>query len=193
MERITKAFEFAHNAHLGQKRKGTNTPYLVHPMEVAIILMKNSAASKIVIAGLLHDTVEDTDTTIEDIEKEFGKDIAELVEGVTEPSKLEKKQIKIKSENIWKTNKNHTIEFIKTANKNIKLLSCADKLSNIRTTIEDQKIIGEKVWEKFHAPKEEQKWYYVSMCKSFIENESIENTDMYKQFKKAVIKVFGEF
>ncbi|MBT4334451.1 bifunctional (p)ppGpp synthetase/guanosine-3',5'-bis(diphosphate) 3'-pyrophosphohydrolase [archaeon] len=193
MERITKAFEFAHEAHLGQKRKGTGAPYIIHPMEVSIILMKNNATPNAVIAGLLHDTVEDTDTTMEDIEKEFGRGVAELVRGATEPSKLEKKKITIKPENIWKTNKSHTIKFIKTANRDMKMLSCADKLSNIRTTIEDHKIMGEKVWEKFHAPKEEQKWYYISMCKSFNENESIADTDMYTQFKKAVMKIFGEF
>ena len=192
MERITKAFKFAFEAHDGQKRKGTKAPYIIHPMDVAIILMKNHASDDIVIAGLLHDTVEDTDTTIEDIEENFGKEVARLVRGVTEPSKLNKEESeKEKCPDRWKNNKTHTIEFIKTAEKDMKILSCADKLSNIRSMIEDKKIIGAELWKKFSAPQEEQKWYYSSMCKSFIEGESIEKIDMYKQFKGAVKKLFN--
>ncbi len=193
MERITKAFKFAFEAHDGQKRKGTKAPYMIHPMDVAIILMKNHASNDVVIAGLLHDTVEDTDTTIEDIEKEFGKGVERLVRGATEPSKLEKeKEIKEKRcFDCWRKNKTHTIEFIKTAKKDMKMLSCADKLSNIRSMIEDKKIIGEELWKKFSAPQEEQAWYYNSMCKSFTEGDSIEDTDMHKQFKKAVKKLFN--
>ncbi|MBT3395283.1 bifunctional (p)ppGpp synthetase/guanosine-3',5'-bis(diphosphate) 3'-pyrophosphohydrolase [archaeon] len=191
MEDITKAFEFASKAHGKQKRRIKKAPYIIHPMDVAIILMKNHAPDKVVIAGLLHDTVEDTKTTIEDIEENFGKEVARLVKNVTEPAKLEKKKIFSKTQEIWEEKKTHTINFIKTADKNTKLLSCADKLSNIRSMIEDEKTIKKEIWDNFHAPKEKQKWYYESMQKSFATGDNIKDRELFKQFKKAVKKVFG--
>ena len=191
MEDITKAFEFASKAHGKQKRRINKAPYIIHPMDVAIILMKNHAPDEVVIAGLLHDTVEDTKTTIEDIEKNFGKEVSRLVKNVTEPAKLKKKKIFPKTQEIWEEKKTHTINFIKTADKKTKMLSCADKLSNIRSMIEDEKTIKKKIWNNFHAPEEKQKWYYESMLKSFASGENIKDEDMYKQFKKAVKKVYG--
>ncbi len=192
MNKITKAFELAYKAHKKQKRKGTSIPYIVHPMEVAIILMKNNASDNLVTAGLLHDVVEDTEVTIQEIEKNFGKHIASLVRGATEPAKLNKELAKEKEKKTWKERKLHTIEFIKNASKEMKMLSCADKLSNIRSMIYDYNLIGEKLWERFNASKQDQVWYYKSMMNSFAFGKStIKDLQMYKDFKKCVEK-FGK-
>lgn len=186
MNKISRAFEIALEAHKNQKRKGSGAPYLVHPMEVAINLMKEKAPEDLIITALLHDTVEDTEITLEDIRKEFGNKIAELVDGVTEPEELRKN-----STETWQKRKEHTIEFIKKASKEIKLVSCSDKLANTRSLIEDQKRYGDKLWLNFKGGKESTEWYMKEMLNSLKQGESIEETNIYKQLEKAVNKLFS--
>ena len=81
-EKIKEAYEFADKAHDGQKRK-SGDPYISHPVEVAKILIEYGADDASIIAALLHDTVEDTDVTLDDIKKQFGEEVALLVDGVT--------------------------------------------------------------------------------------------------------------
>jgi len=186
MERIARAFEIALKAHKNQKRKVSYAPYIVHPMEVAINLMKEKAPETLIISALLHDTVEDTNITLEDIRKEFGSEIAVLVDGVTEPEELRKNSPKT-----WNERKEHTIEFMKTASKEIKLISCSDKLANTRSLIEDQKKYGDKLWLNFKGGKTSTKWYMTKMLKSFKQGENIEETNIYKQLEQAVNKLFS--
>ena len=90
----------------------------------------------------------------------------------------------------WKKRKQHTIEFIKTADINMKMLSCADKLANIKSKIEDYEKLRGKLWDKFNAPKQDQEWYYKSMLNSFNHKPSISHLDIYKEFKKLVNSFF---
>ncbi|MCX7745257.1 MAG: HD domain-containing protein, partial [Flavobacteriales bacterium] len=83
-ELVRKALEFIEEKHSGQYRK-SGEPYVVHPIEVAIILAELQLDKATVVAGLLHDVLEDTDTTYDEIKKSFGKEIADIVEGVTKP------------------------------------------------------------------------------------------------------------
>ena len=87
MERIGKALDFATAAHDGQFRK-SGEPYITHPIHVAKILASYESDSDAIIAALLHDTVEDTDVTIEDVKREFGENVMQLVDGVTKLNKL---------------------------------------------------------------------------------------------------------
>ena len=194
MNQITKAFEIAYKAHKKQKRKATNIPYIIHPMEVAVILMKNGAGDDLVAAGLLHDVVEDTEVTLSKIKGKFGKHIASLVKGATEPEKLNKNKRNLKNtsgKKSWHERKLHTIEFITTANREMKMLSCADKLSNIRSMIEDYEKVGEKLWDRFNAPKGKQSWYYNSMLKSFGSGKNqITGLKMYSDFKRCAGLLF---
>ena len=185
MDKIARAFNFAYKAHKGQKRKASDIPYIIHPLEVSIILIKNKARDNVVIAGLLHDVVEDTPITLKEIEKEFGKEIARLVDGATEPLELLKK-------GHWKERKQHTIKFIKTVDIDLKMLSCADKLANIKSKIDDYEKLGDKLWDKFNAPKNDQEWYYRSMLNSFNHKPSISHLDIYKEFKKLVNGFFDK-
>ena len=124
---LSKAYDFALNAHKDQKRD-SGDPYLTHPVAVANILSDLKLDSATIATGLLHDTIEDTKTTYSTVQKEFGKEVADLVEGVTKISELEGNIIKnSKAENIRK--------LILATSKDIRVLlvKLADRLHNMRT------------------------------------------------------------
>ena len=124
---LSKAYTFALNAHKDQKRD-SGDPYLTHPVAVASILTDLKLDSATIATGLLHDTIEDTKTTYKTVEKEFGKEVADLVDGVTKISELEGKIIEnSKAENIRK--------LILATSKDIRVLlvKLADRLHNMRT------------------------------------------------------------
>jgi hypothetical protein len=130
-------------------RKGTDIPYITHPLEVMQILGKVDCETDVVIAGLLHDTLEDTDTTPEEIQKLFGKKVLQYVQSESED--------KSKS---WMERKQNTIDTLENAPFETKLICCADKLSNLRSIYIDWQEIRDNVWERFNAPKKLIQWYY---------------------------------
>jgi len=126
-ETLSKAYTFALKAHKDQKRD-SGDPYLIHPVAVADILTDLKLESATIATGLLHDTIEDTKATYQIVEKEFGKEVADLVNGVTKISELEGKIIEnSKAENIRK--------LILATSKDIRVLlvKLADRLHNMRT------------------------------------------------------------
>jgi (p)ppGpp synthase/HD superfamily hydrolase len=156
MNLVEKALQEASKAHLGQVRKHTDIPYITHPVAVGMMLQKAGYSEEVIAAGILHDTVEDTDFTLEDIKHEFGTKIAEIVEGCSEPDKSLS----------WEERKAHTIEFLKTASADIRAVACADKLHNLRSIWNDYDKIGEAVWERFNRGREQQEWYYRNIMES---------------------------
>lgn len=149
---------------------------------MAKILIENGCPSRAVIAGILHDTVEDTPVTLKDIECSFGNRIAYIVEGATEPNK----------DDPWENRKNHTIELLKTASMDILLVSLADKLDNIKAIREDYSRHGEKLWARFRRPREKQKWYYQSLVKAFRKRARKEPLgSLFSEFRREVQEVFG--
>src|SRR5881396_3310953 len=88
LELVRKAYEFSQKQHSGQTR-ASGEPFLVHPLEVALVLAEMKLDSGAIAAGLLHDAIEDTEATREDIKKEFGEQIANIVEGVTKIDKID--------------------------------------------------------------------------------------------------------
>ena len=155
---IFKAIEFAARAHSGGYRKGTKIPYIIHPLNVAKILIELDCREDIVAAGILHDTLEDTRVTCEEIRDAFGSEVAELVGAVTEPNK---------SDHTWENRKAHTLKHLRTASFEALLISLADKLDNIRAIREDRERSGDKVWKRFRRPKEMQQWYYRALAEIF--------------------------
>ena len=126
-ETLTKAYDFALKAHEKQKRD-EGSPYIIHPIAVANILTELKLDSATIATGLLHDTIEDTYATYKTIEEEFGKEVADLVDGVTKISEFENQAISnSKAENFRK--------LILATSKDIRVLlvKLADRLHNMRT------------------------------------------------------------
>ena len=178
---IFQAIEFAAKAHSGQFRKGTKIPYIVHPLGVAKILIEHDCPEEVVVAGILHDTVEDTPITIDNIRHSFGEKVASLVQCASEPDKSD----------TWENRKRHTIEYLKTAPKDVLLVSLADKLDNIRAIRADYERVGDSLWTRFNGPKESQTWYYRSLVDVFSERPIGEPvTSLVREFKFEVNRVF---
>lgn len=145
------ALQYAVEAHSGQTRKGHDTPYVVHPIAVGRELERYGADEEIVAAGFLHDTVEDTSTSLEDIEDAFGQDVAELVDGASEHDK----------DAPWEERKEHTHAYLREeADHDTVLVSCADKLDNVRSMRKEYEQVGDDLWDRFNRPADDQQWYY---------------------------------
>ncbi len=179
---IVKALKLAVTAHEGQKRKGADIPYIVHPVEVAIILMKNGASDEMVAAGILHDTLEDTDVAEKTIRDEFGEKVLGYVIGASEI-------LENRDRAPWKERKDHTVRFLADAPLDIKMISCADKLSNIRSVERNNPKEKDSFWNRFNAGYEDQKWYYESLVESL---SKLEGVAMYEEFKIIVETIFGD-
>lgn len=143
---IQKAISMAIKAHHGQTRKGTETPYVTHPLSVGLILARAGALEDVIIAGILHDTIEDGDITKEDIEKEFGESIANIVNDVTEQDKSLP----------WMERKQQALEHVSEMGKDSLLVKSADVLHNLQNTLSDYKETGDELFKRFNAPKEAQ-------------------------------------
>lgn len=145
---LEEAVRFAAERHEGSTRKGTDLPYLLHPIETVQILASMDADVNLLAAGILHDTLEDTDTTLLELLDRFGPDVAALVNSHTEDKRK-----------TWYMRKLHTIQELSKAGRRQKLLIMADKTANLRSMCSDYRKVGEKLWSRFNAPREYQAWY----------------------------------
>jgi (p)ppGpp synthase/HD superfamily hydrolase len=156
MSLIDQAIEFAAYAHRTQKRKGTKIPYISHPFAVGMMLQQAGCSEEVVVAGILHDTLEDTKTSKKMLLKRFGPVVLDIVKGCSEPDKGAS----------WEERKQHTMEFLIEASLSIRQVACADKLHNIRSIRRDVEEHGDKTWERFNRGFESQRWYYTSLVES---------------------------
>ena len=147
--RLHDAITFATQAHKGQVRKGTYVDYICHPLEVLQILTAMESDLNLLIAGVLHDTVEDTAVSLPEIEARFGPDVAMLAAHHSEDKSRS-----------WKERKTHAISSVQQGDIRLKKLVLADKVSNLRSIAADRQQVGEQIWDRFNAPREEQAWYY---------------------------------
>ena len=148
-----KAKKFAIEAHKGQIRKSEpDKPKVMHPIAVGNLLEEYGFDDDVIAAGYLHDVVEDTKYTIEDIENEFGKDIRNLVEGATEPDKSLS----------WEERRLHTIRTVKDLPLKNKMLICADKTNNLEDLFITFEKNGVRDFSSFNAGEEKIKWYYTN-------------------------------
>lgn len=177
------AVEFAARAHREHYRKGTKIPYIAHLISVAKILIDYDCTEEIIVAGILHDTVEDTPVTLEDIRESFGERVASLVEAASEPDKSD----------TWENRRRHTIEYLKTAPMVVRLLTCADKLDNIRSIKVEYERFGELVWKRFRRAKDSQEWYYNALADVFV-NRAVgkPSATLFRQFNYEVRQVFSK-
>ncbi|MBP1948528.1 HD domain-containing protein [Virgibacillus litoralis] len=176
-----QAKAFAEKAHEGQKRKSSDALYITHPIRVAERLEYSGFSDEVVCAGYLHDVVEDTPYEIEDIESVFGPRVAHLVSAHTED--------KSKS---WQERKQHTINTVKYAEKEVKYLIVADKLDNLLSIEKEYARQGDLLWENFNAGYNQQKWYNESIAENM--SAGLEDSEIpayFHEFTDAVKRVFG--
>jgi len=155
MTLISKATQVAINAHKDQVRKGTYTPYIVHPMSVARKAYLFGENEKVIAACLLHDNLEDTSYIKEILEMDFGKEIMEIVLGASENKSLP----------TWKERKLAYLEHLKTAPLESVKVSVYDKIDNLESIMFDYSDIEESLWERFNAGKQDQIWFYTEFMK----------------------------
>ena len=177
---LHKAILFATQAHQGQKRKGSGLDYICHPLEVLQILTQYGASLPVLIAGVLHDTIEDTPVTAQQIHDTFGPQVTALV--------LHHSEDKGKS---WKERKLAAIREAEKGTPDCKLLIAADKVSNLRSTAADHHIMGEALWQKFNASREEITWYYSSMLNALQELKQQPHTaPLYEEMQQLYQDIF---
>jgi (p)ppGpp synthase/HD superfamily hydrolase len=172
---IHKAIQFAAVKHKGQNRKVTAVPYISHIMEVYGYLAQSGCSDNVLAAGILHDTIEDTATTAEEIEKIFGREICEIVACESED--------KSKS---WRERKQTTIDRLGDSPLAVKQVCCADKLSNLLSIYLDRRDIGEKIWERFKADRDQIRWYYDGIIKELTQLNGFEPYEKLKDYYKKV-------
>lgn len=174
-DRLMQARRFAEEKHAGQTRKGSTVPYIVHPVAVMEFLKEEGADETTLIAALLHDTIEDTDTTYDEIAALFGAEVADLVAQESENKAL-----------TWKERKSQTVAHIQKASRAVQLIACADKLHNLTGILADREALGEAVWLLFSAPKAESVWYYTAIRDAL---SALEGVGIYERYKKLVEKI----
>lgn len=141
---------FAIDSHEGQRRKGSDTPYIVHPLRVALTLERHGFGRPLVVAGLLHDVVEDCEVSLATISGTFGPEVAGLVDLVTERDKTLP----------WRERKQAALQHLDAFSREGAALKGADALDNLRSMLEDHVRVGDALWDRFNARAEDQAWYY---------------------------------
>jgi myo-inositol-1(or 4)-monophosphatase len=186
MELVSSAIVFAAKAHDGMRRKKSDTPYILHPMEAAVIVGTMTDDQNLIAAAALHDVVEDANVTLDEIEEKFGKRVRELVASETEDKREE-----LPPADTWRIRKEETLEVLKnTTDVDVLTVWLGDKLSNMRAIYRDFKVEGNAMWEKFNQKDvNEQAWYYRTIVEY---TERLSHTSAWLEYKTLTELVFGK-
>lgn len=183
-ELLTKAITFSAQVHEGQVRKVDKSPYILHPLEVAAIAGTLTQDEDILAAALLHDTVEDTSTTIQEILDRFGERIASYV-----AQESENKRAGQRPSDTWKIRKEESLVHLRqTTDDNVRILWLADKLSNLRSMYRAYLCLGDELFQCFNQKeKAEHAWYHkqIAVCLS-----PLHNTLAYREYTELINKLF---
>ena len=180
---LDRAIVFAVRAHAGTERRGKGFPYIVHPMEAVEIVATMTSDQELLAAAVLHDTVEDTDTTVEQIRTEFGDRIASLV-----ASESDIVVDGCSEEDSWHARKQAAIDRLARASHDAKTVALGDKLSNMRAIARDYAQQGDALWNLFHVKdRKEHEWHYRGLAESLRE---LQDTFAYKEFEQLINQVF---
>lgn len=183
---LDKAIIFAVKAHANTERRGKGFPYIVHPLEALEIVATITPDQEIQAAAVLHDTVEDTDVTLEQLRAEFGERVAKLVEEESDSN------IPGFSDDMsWRERKQMALDRLRGAEYDAKIVAMGDKLSNMRAMARDYRVLGDKLWERFHAPNgmADHSWRYHALADAFSE---LSETEAFKEFSKLVNEIFPQ-
>lgn len=163
MNLFEEALIYSTVMHTGAVRKGSNTPYILHPMEVAQIVSTLTDDIDVITAAILHDVVEDTDGSLREVRARFGDHVAELVDSITENKYADED-----SRLTWRRRKEENIALLRnTRSLDVKILWLADTLSNMRAMAGQYSEKGEELWKQFHqSDPAVQLWYYRSIAET---------------------------
>jgi (p)ppGpp synthase/HD superfamily hydrolase len=179
---LDSALIFAATAHRDQVRKGTGTPYIVHPVGVMLLLIEAGERDpELLAAALLHDTLEDAGATVDALRAQFGERVAAIVAGASEPYSRDE---------LWETRKQHTVEFLRTAPRDVQLVAAADKLHNLTSMVLDHDLVGDELWSRFNRGRPNIAWYYRSVCESLRAGE-LRDHPVVVQLAETVKTFFG--
>ena len=180
---LDRAIIFAVKAHSGTERRGKGYPYIVHPLEAVEIVATMTSDQELLAAAALHDTVEDTDATVEQICAEFGERVAALV-----AAESEEKTEGISEADSWHARKQAAIDRLSHASHDAKIVTLGDKLSNMRAIARDYAELGDALWNRFHVnDPAAHAWHYRGLLEALRE---LEGTFAYSEFKNLVDQVF---
>lgn len=187
MDIFDKALCFAVERHSGQTRKTANMPYILHPVEVAAIVGTMTNDKEILAAAVLHDTVEDTGTTLEEIREIFGKRVSLLVMTETEEKRPERP-----ASETWKLRKEETLAVLEnTDDIGVKMLWLGDKLSNMRSFAREYRVKGNDLWLSFNQKDPSmQAWYYFTVARLL---SPLSDYDAYREYLSLVKYVFRDY
>ena len=182
---VSRAIVFSVEAHDGMRRRKSEAPYILHPMEVGAIVGSMTEKQEVIAAAVLHDVVEDAGITLQEIGEKFGERVMELV-----ASETENKREELPPEETWRIRKEESIEKLRTTDDiEVVMLWMGDKLSNIRAIYRDYLVEGDALWNKFHQSDiKVQAWYYRSILKY---TERLSDTIAWVEYKTLVEKIFG--
>ncbi len=175
---IQKAINKAAVLHAKQKRKGDGFPYIIHPYGVALILSNFTEDTDTIIAGLLHDVLEDVpDYTAEDMSRDFGEKITSIVKEVSEekdPRETKEKRL------LWKDRKKKYLTHLEAATTEAMMVSTADKIHNLMSMMSAYKEQGDSLWRKFNSPQDEKLWFYgevLNIVKRRLKNDIVQELE----------------
>lgn len=187
---VTKAREFAYKAHEGQTRKGKTTPFTDHLDTVYEIAKGLTQYEELLAAAWLHDVVEDTDVSLEEIYSTFGPTVGRYVE-----IESEDKMTSISERASWKSRKDEQIARLSALqgdDKLVYIVTLSDKLANLREIREEYKLIGDELWEKFNNnDKSAHEWYYTSMHEITKGLSGLDNTKESCEMSFILKEIFG--
>lgn len=180
---LDRAIIFAVKAHSGTERRGKGFPYIVHPMEAMEIVASITPDQEILAAAALHDVVEDTDVTVEQLRDIFGKRIADLV--ASESDAFEEG---VSEEDSWHQRKQAAIDRLARASRDAKIVALGDKLSNMRAIARDYAAKGDALWSIFHTKDPaDHEWHYRGLADSL---SDLSDTAAYREFISLINQVF---
>ena len=181
---LDRAILFAVRAHADTERKGKGFPYIVHPLEAMAIVATMTNDQELLAAAVFHDTIEDTDTTMEQLCAEFGPRVAKLVETETDQHFSADKAL------TWHQRKQESLNRLASASRDAMIVALGDKLSNMRGIAQDYAVLGDELWQRFNVKtKADHAWRFRQLAEVL---KPLGETFAYQEFRKLVIQVFGE-
>lgn len=182
---VDKAIVFATQAHKGTERRGKGFPYIIHPLEAMAIVATITNDPDLLAAAVLHDTIEDTEVAYDDIKREFGERIANLVAKETDVRTAPDGR-----KLTWQERKQRDMDNLRASSHDVKVVALGDKLSNMRAIARDFRTIGDDLWQIFRIKdKATHAWRYQGLRDALSE---LSDTFAFQEFDSLVKEIFGK-